>query len=660
MDSDSRYKQVEEADDSRYEALSIYLKIIFLTLTILGVILSVVFIFSIRFKGFVINEITYYYLFLAAFMPGTFLILPARSGEKKMPWYDLLAAALGFGIAIYLAFHEYDIRQLGWSRPPDAFKVALAAIYAVLLLEISRRLAGWAFLSVSAIVGLYPLIAEYMPGMFYGKSFPLSQILGRNIYGYDGLIGMPCQVVAQLLLGFLIFAALLIASGAGNFFLNLSLSILGKFRGGPAKVAVLSSAFFGSLSGNPMANIVGTGSVTIPVMKRTGFSAKYAAAIEACASSGGIIMPPVMGALAFVMAGFLGVDYSIIMVIAVVPSFLYFFGLLMQVDSYAARANLQGLSDDEIPPFWATLKQGWPFIIILAFLVWGLVYMKWALYTPYYASVLMVIISFASKDTMFTPKKIVKSIATIGKLVCQTCAAILPMTFVLVGVVSTGISGAFTSTLIYATGGNVFLILLVGVFASYILGMAGLVVPAYLFLALSMAPAAIKAGDLNVLAVHMFIVYYALIGGLTPPVAPGAFVGSTLSGSRPMATAFTAARLGIVLYFIPFFFVFNPALIFQGPIIESVYLIVFCIVGITLIAASLQGYLLFVGNLPFWSRFLIGPAGFLIAFPDWETSVIGAVLAGAIIVVLFIIKKQPAENNEAEILSSTSPISDHD
>ena len=640
MDNDSKFKTIEQGDDSRYEAMPIYLKITFLTLTLLGVILSVFFIFSIRVKGLVINEITYYYLFLAAFMPGSFLILPARSGEKKIPWYDLLAAALGFGIAIYLAFHEYEIRQLGWSRPPNAYILALAAIYALLLLETSRRLAGWAFVGVSVVVGLYPLIAEYMPGLFYGKSFTLSRILGRNIYGYDGLIGLPCQVVAQLLLGFLIFAALLIASGAGNFFLNLSLSILGKYRGGPAKVAVLASAFFGSLSGNPMANIVGTGSVTIPTMKRTGFSAKYAAAIEACASSGGIIMPPVMGALAFVMAGFLGVDYAVIMVIAIVPSFLYFFGLLMQVDSYAARCKLQGLSQDEIPPFWDTLKKGWPFIIILAFLVWGLVYMKWALYTPYYASVLMIIISFANKDTRFTPKKMVDAVATIGKLVCQTCAAILPMTFVLVGVVSTGISGAFTSTLIHATGGNVFLILLVGVFASYILGMAGLVVPAYLFLALSMAPAAIKAGDLNVLAVHMFIVYYALIGGITPPVAPGAFVAATLSGSKPMATAFTAARLGIVLYFIPFFFVFNPALIFQGPIIESVYLIAFCVVGITLIAASLQGYLLFVGDLPFWSRFLIAPAGFLIAFPEWKSALAGAVLGMLIILAVYAARKK--------------------
>jgi len=639
MEQIKKLESIKEDEDSRLWSIPLYLRIVFFILTIFGLLLSVSYIFSIRIGGFVINELTYYYFFLGAFVPGSILIMPAVRGQKKVPWYDIVAAALGIGIAVYLGFHEYEIRMIGWSTPPDIVKLIMAAVYCLLVLEIGRRLAGWAFFAVNVIVGLYPLVAEWMPGMLWGKSFPINKIIGRNIFGYDGIIGVPANVVATLLVGFLIFAGILISSGAGNFFLNLSLSLLGKFRGGPAKVAVLASAFFGSLSGNPMANIVGTGSVTIPTMKQTGFSAKYAAAIEACASSGGIIMPPVMGALAFVMAGFLGVDYSVIMIIAVVPSFLYFFGLLMQVDAYAAKLKLEGLPEAEIPSFWGTLKKGWPFIVVLVFLVWGLVYMKWDLYTPYYASVLMVVLSYATKETRLHPEKLYKTVMGIGKLICQTCAAILPMCFVLVGIVSTGISGSFTSSLIAATGGNVFLILLMGVFASYVLGMGGLVIPAYLFLALSMAPAAIKAGDLNVLAVHMFIIYFALIGGITLPVAPGAFVASTLSGSRPIPTAATAMRLGIVLYFIPFFFVFNPALILQGPLLESAYLILFCIVGITLIAAGLEGYLVFVGSLPGWSRVFILAGGFLIAFPEWKSALIGAVTSAVTTVVILSTRK---------------------
>jgi TRAP transporter 4TM/12TM fusion protein len=635
MEKEKKLEMSDAEDSTRLNSMPLLLKTIFLLFTVIGVVLSIFFVFSIRVNGEVINQVTYYYLFLACFIPGCFIVMPAQAKRQTVPWYDILAAIVAFAIAIYLSLHEYDIRQLGWSTPPDLFRTVMAGVFAVMLLEISRRIAGWAFVIVSLVIGLYPLVAEYMPGMLYGKSFRLDQVLGRNIYGYDGLIGLPCNVVAQLLLGFLIFAAMLISTGAGNFFLNLSLSVFGKYRGGPAKVAVIASAFFGSLSGNALANIVGTGSVTIPTMKRCGFSAKYAGAIEACASSGGIIMPPVMGAIAFVMASFLGVGYSTIMIIAVVPSVLYFFGLLMQVDAYAARCNLVGLEKKEIPDFWKTLKSGWTFVIILAFLVWGLVWMKWDLYTPYYASGLMVILSFVNKETRLTPKKAIEAIGTIGKLICQTCAAMLPMTFVLVGVVSTGVSGSMTASLVHVTGGNVLLILLVGVLASYILGMAGLVVPAYLFLALSMAPAAIEAGSLNVLAVHMFIVYYALIGGITPPVAPGAFVASTLSGANPMATAFTASRLGIVLYFIPWFFVFNPALIFQGHPLESVYLIIFCLVGITLIAGALEGYLVFFGRLPMWLRYLVGPTGFLIAFPELISTAVGAVLC----LILFVLVK---------------------
>lgn len=642
MENSEKFETIEQSEDSRYENLPTYLKVIFIFLTTAGVILSVFYLFSIRVSGLIIRQLIYFYLFMGAFIPCSFLILPARKKDRTIPWYDLLAAIAGFVIAIYFCFYEYEIRELGWSQPPDRFRFYLALIYCILLLEAGRRLAGVVFLAVNVVIGLYPLIAEYMPGIFYGKSFPLSGIVGRNIFGYDGVIGLPCKVVAELLLGFLIFAAILIASGAGTFFLNLSLSILGKFRGGPAKVAVLSSAFFGSLSGNPLANIVGTGSVTIPTMKRMGFSPTYAGAIEACASSGGILMPPIMGAVAFVMAGFLGVDYSIIILIAVIPSFLYFYGLLIQVDAYAARTGSKGLPKEEIPSFKGTIKKGWPFVVILVFLIWGLVYMKWSLYTPYYASALMIVLSYASRETRLTSKKMIDSIVMIGKLISQTCAALLPMCFVLIGVVSTGISGAFTSTLIYATGGNIILILLVGVLACYILGMAGLVVPAYIFLALSMAPAAIKAANLNELAVHIFIIYYALIGGITPPVAPGAFVAAALAGARPMKTAVTCMRLGVVLYFIPFFFVFNPSLVLQGPLLESIYLFAFCLAGITLIASGLEGYMLKVGILPFWARPLLILAGFLIAFPEWNTTFIGAAL-GAFVIALILMRRKRAK-----------------
>ncbi len=649
MEKEQTSPEVETNEDSRYESFPTWLKVIFVLMTSVGIVISVFYLYSIRISGVVINQVTYFYVFIAIFLPGSILILPAskKKGARRIRWYDLFLALTGFCIAIYFSLNEYEISQIGWSRPPDHYKLILAILFGALLLEAGRRLAGNVFLAVNLLIGLYPLIADRMPGILYGKSFRFADIVGRNVFGYDGVIGLPSIVVAELLLGFLIFAGILIASGAGSFFLDLSLSLLGKYRGGPAKVAIISSAFFGSLSGNPLANIVGTGSVTIPAMKKMGVSRTYAGAIEACASTGGILMPPVMGAVAFIMAGFLGVDYSVIITIAIIPSFLYFFGLIMQVDAYAAKLNLQGLSKEEIPHFLSVLKEGWPFIIILAFLVWGLAYMKWSTYTPYYASALMIVLSSFNRKTRFTVQKFIDSIATVGKLLSQTSAALLPMCFVLVGLVSTGISGAFTSTLISATGGNIILILLAGVIACYILGMAGLVVPAYIFLSLSMAPAAVKAGDLNILAVHIFIIYYALIGGITPPVAPGAFVAATLSGASPMKTAVICMRLGVVLYFIPFFFIFNPAMILQGPLLESLYLFVFCLVGIVLIAAGFEGYLIKMGLVESWLRPFLVLAGFLIAFPEWRSTAAGFVIALLALPIMTWRKKAVAEMGTA-------------
>lgn len=631
-----------EVETTRYEALPSYLRIIFLALTAIGIALSVFYLFSIRVAGNVLHETPYYYLFVGIFVACAFLILPARKKHKDVKWYDLLAAISAIVLSVYFSLHDYEITQIGWSQP-DQFNFVLALIFAILLLESSRRLAGPIFLAVVLIIGIvYPLVAGQMPGMLYGTSFSLNGVLGRIIFGFDGLIGLPARVVAQILLGFLIFAGILLASGAGEFFLNIAVALLGRYRGGPAKVAVLASGVFGSISGNPLANIVGTGCVTIPTMKRFGYPPHYAGAIEACASTGGVLMPPVMGAIAFVMAGFLGIDYSIIVIVAIIPSVLYYFGLLVQVDAYAAKVGLKGLPREEIPSIKKTLARGWPFVIILLFLVWGLVYMKWSIYAPYYASILMIILSFSNRETRLTPKKAIDALAMGGKLITQSSAAILPLAFLLVGLNSTGVASAFTSNIISASGGNIFLILLVGVAACYLLGMVGMVIAAYIFLAVSMIPAATQAAGLNELSVHLFVIYYAMIAGITPPVAPGAFLAGTIAGAGLMKTAFTSMRLGVVIYFIPFFFVFNPSLILQGTLLEAAYLSFLCMLGILLIAAGFEGYLLRIGRLGLVARPPIIVAGFLIGFPEWSSTFIGLALAVFVLAIVLIRKRSAA------------------
>ena len=391
-------------------------------------------------------------------------------------------------------------------------------------------------------------------------------------------------------------------------------------------MAVVSSGFFGSLSGSVFANIVSTGSITIPAMKRLGYPPHYAAAIEACASAGGMLMPPVMGTVAFVMCAFLNIPYATVVTAAFIPSILYYIGLLMQVDGYAAKVGLSAMPAEEIPSLRKTLKDGWPFIFVFFFLLWGLIYMRWEALTPFYASGLLVLLSFARKETILTPRRIIKVLVIVGNMISMAMAIILPIGFIICGLLITGVSVALTSGIIFLGKGNLLFILLLGVLACYLMGMAGMISPAYIFLAISLAPAAIKAGGLNELAVHLFIAYYAMLAVLTPPVAAGAFLAATLAGSSPMRTAVLSMRLGFVKYVIPFFFLFQPALILQGSLLEALYYFVPCLLGVLLIAAGLEGYLVLVGTIGWVARSFFVITGILIAFPEWKTTIIGAAL----------------------------------
>ena len=351
-------------------------------------------------------------------------------------------------------------------------------------------------------------------------------------------------------------------------------------------------------------------------------------------------MPPVMGAAAFIMAEFLGIEYAVIIVAAAIPSIAYYLGLLMQVDAYAARSGLQGLPREELPSIRQTLKEGWPFIAVILFLIWGLLYMRWESRAPWFASGLMFFLSFARRETMMTPRRIVNTMVSIGNLVVRTTGIVIPMGFIVAGLTATGVSGSFTAGIIRLGGDNPFLILLLGVVTCYILGMAGLVTPAYIFLALTLAPAVLKVAPLNPLAIHLFIMYYAMLANITPPVAGGAFIAATMAGAHPMRTAWMAMRLGIVIYFIPFFFVFNPALVLQGSFLETIYLFALVIVGIVLIAGGFEGYLIKFGLVKWWARPLLVISGLLIGFPEWISTISGAILALIVLAFLFMVKSR--------------------
>jgi TRAP transporter 4TM/12TM fusion protein len=354
-------------------------------------------------------------------------------------------------------------------------------------------------------------------------------------------------------------------------------------------------------------------------------------------------MPPVMGAIAFIMAIITGIPYSVILIAAILPAILYYYGLLVQVDAYAARIGLMGLPREELPSLVKTLKQGWPFLVTLFFLVFGLLYMRWGALAPVYASGLMLILSFTNRQTMMTPRRIIEAVATIGSLITYMMAVLLPVGLIMLGIQLPGTLTALTAQIVSLASANVVLVLLIAVVVCYLFGMVGMALIPYIVLAVTAIPAMITATGFSLLGLHLFFIYYLLTGGITPPVAVVAFMGAAIAGGRPMKTGFTAMRLAVVLYFVPFFFVFNPPLILEGPISETLYLFALCLLGILILGSGLEGYLLKVGRLDLWSRPFLVAGGFLIAYPGLITTIIGTALTVFVIAIIIITKKPNKE-----------------
>ena len=614
--------------------------LVFVALVAVGIGMGVAYAFGLPILGKRLLEGQYYWVFIGIFSACAFIAIPAHRNQTKVPFYDVIAAVMILAISLYFSTHAWDMVQAGWTNIP------LGIVIWALMLEMARRSGGIPFLMVVFFLGLYPLVADYFPGLLMGIPYSFDRLMEAHVFRAEGMMGITTKIVAEIVLGFLVFAGVLIATGAGEFFINLANAGFGKYRGGPAKVSIVASAFFGSLSGSIFSNIAGTGSITIPTMKKVGYPPHYAGAIEACASTGGVVMPPVMGAIAFVMAITIGVDYATVMIAAIVPSLLFYFGLILQVDAYAARKGLDGVVDPDQPSAWQVLIRGWPFMSVLVFLVWGLLYMRWEYYAPWYACILMVALSFLRRDTRMTPQRLIETVRQIGLLVTQTTAIILPIAYVVSALTITGVTGSVTSGLIALGGDNVFLIIALGVIACFIMGMAGLAIVAYIFLAVTLAPAIIEIGGLNTVAVHFFIIYYAMLSAITPPVGAAAFLAATIAGAKPMRTSFTAMRLGVVIYFVPLFFLFQPALVLQGDLTPLIYVLPSIIIGIMLLSGGLEGYLLGIGHVRPALRLPLAAAGFAFSFPGLMTTLIGGAISALLVGLIIADNKKrnvPAE-----------------
>ncbi|MBT3535014.1 MAG: TRAP transporter fused permease subunit [Rhodospirillaceae bacterium] len=598
-----------------------------------AIILSVLRLFHPYIKlGGLLEATHFFYLLAMLMLPPVFLFLPARKDgpRDRVPWYDLSLFVLTFVCMFFYLWNAHHIHVDGWDFDPPGFALGAAILGWLLLLEIGRRAGGLPIFLITGVVSLYPLIADDLPALIDGHTYDFAGAISFHIYSVESFLGPTMRAYGELAFGYLIFGAALQHSGGGRFFLDLAYALLGKGRGGPAKVAVVASGLMGSMSGSVVSNVLTTGSVTVPVMRRTGFHAAYAGGVEAAASTGGVLMPPVMGAAAFVMASIMGVRYADIAAAAVIPSLLYFFGLFVQIDSYAARHNMAGLAPDLLPRIGNTLRGGWHYLFSFIVLMLLLLVLGWQQSAPYWATLVLLISQAWAQKTKYRWRDFQVFILGTGEQLVTLAGLLAPVGLIIGALMMTGMIGNFTYDMLSVAGDNVLILLILGAVTSFILGIGMTVAAAYLFLAITLAPTLIAVG-IEPMAAHMFILYWGMLSYITPPVAIGAFAAAGLANAPPMRTAVEAMRLGTVIYFIPFFFVFNPALLGMGNVEEVMSVTLTALLGVVVVASGLQGHLVLFGGLgrgafALVGRFLMVGAGLSLVAPAGTLGLSGWVL----------------------------------
>jgi TRAP transporter 4TM/12TM fusion protein len=567
-------------------------------------------------------EIHYLYVMLLLTLPLVYLVYPCSRKNPTGPtrWWDYFLALLALITCAFFVYFGRSVVNKGWDFSAPTHAVIASFAFWFLLLVAARRTGGWMLFAVILIFSIYPMVANYVPGPIQGFQRPPVDTAIFHAMSGESVLGIPMRSFVNLLVGFMIFGVAMQHTGAGPFFIDIAFAALGHVRGGPAKVGVMTSALTGSMSGSVITNVLTTGSVTIPAMKRVGFRPSYAAGIEAAASTGAVLMPPIMGATAFVMASFLMTDYANIVVAAVVPSLLYFFGLFAQIDAYSARNGLKGVPRADLPRIGKVLREGWFFLAVFALLIWMLLYLKREAIAPFYATALLLVLNQLLSKSRWGWQELMNFLVATGRLFVELVAILAAVGLIVGGLAVTGMSGTISNDLLFIAGGNTFLLLLLGALTSFILGMGMTVTAAYVILAVSLAPALI-AGGLDPIGVHLFILYWSMLSYITPPVALAAFAAAAIAQARPFAVAFEAMKLGTVIYIIPFFFVLDPAFTLQAGLFDSLFTVLRAGLGVLLICAGLQGYLLGVGRLESGpsgaiARLLLGVAGLAFALPS--------------------------------------------
>lgn len=556
-----------------------------------------------------------------------YLLYPFRmKSGMRLHWEDFIFAILGAAVPFYLVV-EYDQLVLRSGLVTDT-DLIVGVLGLLLVIEATRRVVGIPMLIVILIFLGYAFAGPYMPGLLAHRGLTPGQLIGHLFFTTEGIFGIPLGVSSTFIFLFILFGAYLESTGLGKFFIDLANALAGWASGGPAKVAVLSSGLMGTVSGSSVANVVGTGSFTIPMMKKLGYDKEFAGAVEAASSTGGQLMPPVMGAAAFLMAEFVGVPYIDIVKAATIPAILYFLGVWLGVHFEAKRKNLKGIPRDELPKAWDILRErghlAIPLAVILYLLVTGYTPMRAALF----AILLSIVASFLRKSTRMKPIEIVQGLEAGAKNVLGVLVACASAGIIIGVVTKTGVGLKLASALLELSGGMMLPTMFFTMLTAILLGMGVPTTANYVITSTIAAPALVQMG-VPVLAAHMFVFYFGIIADVTPPVALAAYAGSAISGGNPLRTGVNASKLAIAAFIIPYIFVMSPVILMMNATpLGLIQTLLTSMIGMIAVSSSMIGYML--NNLSIVERIVLFLGGLCLIFPGAMTDVIGiAIIAVA-------------------------------
>ena len=580
--------------------------------------------------------------FMACIIFMGFLVFPARKGHQKvnhMPWYDIAGMIIGTGAFMYFNIFAMDIIQQGsnfaW------YQIIIGIIGILALAEVCRRSVGLPILIVAAVFIVYALLWGLSNPSLWGK---LNYTVRYLFYSKEGILSTPVNVCSKFIVVFIIFGAFLERTGIADFFIQIANAFVGGFSGGPAKVAVVASAMEGMVSGSSVANTVGSGSVTIPLMKRTGYKPEFAAAAEAAASTGGQIMPPIMGAAAFLMADYVQIPYSEIIVKAILPAVLYFAGIFISVHLEAKKLGLRGLTKEELPAVKPLLKKCYLLtpLILLVYLVGTST--RSIQYAASLSIVACIFVTLFSRETRITPMRLLEALASGGQGTI-TVAAACGVAGIIAGTITmTGLANMMINGIVALAGSQVIIALFLTMLCCIVLGMGVPTTANYCIMAATCAPILIRMG-VPAVAAHFFVFYFGIVADLTPPVALAAYAGAAIAQANPMKTALTATKLAIAAFIVPYVFALNPAMLFvDTTALEVITISITAFIGIFAVSAALEGYLL--NHMNWYQRIISAAGGLMLIVPGMITDVVGIGLVGVMVLFQLTTAKKAAALKE--------------